>query len=261
MNEHLIKIINETHDTVTKLYAKMSANHNHPLNQHICRKSKKFKPALETNTFHVIAEVKRCSPSKGLLAKIENPINLVKQYIKGNASAISVLTNQKNFGGCLEDLTQISTAFETTSIPFLRKDFIIDPIQIKESLLAGADAVLLIVAVTQKKTRMLLETCKSYGIDVIVEVHTGDELDYTLEIGADLIGVNNRDLNTFAVDTNNALQLKQYIPNHVITIAESGINSLDLAMQYKQAGFNAVLIGEALVKNRNPASFIKDIMS
>jgi indole-3-glycerol phosphate synthase len=144
-----------------------------------------------------------------------------------------------------------------TNCAILRKDFIIDKMQIAESIAAGADAVLLIVCVLKEKTKELLDTCTTLGIEALVEVGSKEELDFALEIGATLIAVNNRDLTTFEVNTEKAIQLKKHIPDNITSVVASGIDSKDLALQYKQCGYNAALIGEALVKSKDPKQLIK----
>jgi indole-3-glycerol phosphate synthase len=216
-----------------------------------------FKKALQGNSLAVIAEIKRRSPSKGLIDPIENPLQLAENYIQGGANALSILTDQTFFGGSLEILEQIASVAQEQSIPSLRKDFIIDPIQILEAKQAGASAVLLIVAALGSKTKALLDFARSCQLDVLVEVHSVEELDIALEAEADIIGVNNRNLDTFEVDTDLALKLLPLIPDGVITVAESGIQDPSLAKRYHQAGFHAVLIGESLVRSPSPKQFIQ----
>ncbi len=259
MHNYITQIVQKANDIVKQLNLDMSANQKHPLHTVTCRQTNLFKQKLSENQFHVIAEIKRHSPSKGALAKINDPTELAKQYVIGCASAISVLTNEVGFNGSIEDMSQVIDAVKSSNTQVLRKDFIVDKVQIAQSVLYGANAVLLIVAVTKQKTKELLETCKQYNIDAIVEVHTKEELDYALSIGAEIIGVNNRNLTTFEVDTNTAIKLKQFIPDNIISIAESGISTVELAKQYRSIGYNAVLIGEALVKSSNPAKMIQEI--
>ncbi len=219
--------------------------------------SKKFKPALQRSTLAVIAEIKRQSPSHGLLAPITDPVALAKSYVSAKANAISVLTEEKFFNGNLNDLIQVANTLRKTNIPVLRKDFILDVIQISESIVAGANAILCIVAVLGKKTKMILDNARALGIDVLVEVIDHDELELAIDSGAEIIAINNRHLKTFEVNTERSLQLIQYIPNHIIKVAASGITNAAIAQQYRQAGFDAVLIGEALVKSDNPTLFIE----
>lgn len=205
----------------------------------------------------IIAEVKRKSPSKGALSKIGDPTALVDQYVEGGAAAISVLTDQTYFAGSIEDLKMIASALKTKSASILRKDFIIDESQIIEAVLAGADAILLIVAALgAEKTKELLAVAKKRGLDVLVEVHNKAELDIALKAGAEIIGVNNRNLKTFVVDINTSIKLAKHIPSHLIKVAESGIHTIEDAEKVKSAGYDAALVGEALVKSTDPKVLI-----
>lgn len=221
--------------------------------------TKSFKMALLNSSPAVIAEIKRQSPAKGKLADIIDPIALAKKYVRGGAAAISVLTDRYAFNGSMTDLQQIAEHLRDTSVAILRKDFIIDAIQLDEARLAGANAILLIVTVLKEKTASLLKAAKERGLDAVVEVHHRDELEYALTIGADIIGVNNRNLTTFEIDPTQAIQLKPFIPDHIVSIAESGIQSVHDAQRYTNAGYHAVLIGEALVRSENPEQFIQQI--
>jgi len=219
--------------------------------------SPSFKRALKSSSLAVIAEIKRKSPSKGVIAPIADPVQLAQNYISGGANALSILTDQTFFGGHIDDLTHVANRVRDQLIPIIRKDFMIDTVQIAEAAVSGASAVLLIVSALGKKTKDLLEFARSIKIDALVEIHDSDELEIALDCGADIIGINNRDLNTFIVDTERAMQLVSAIPDSVIKVAESGITVPALARQYYQAGFDAVLIGEALVKSDNPEHFIQ----
>lgn len=218
---------------------------------------KNFKNVLRSNVLTVIAEIKRKSPSKGTLATIKDPTLLAKAYIDGGASALSVLTDELFFGGTLHDLKSVADSVSDKSHPVLRKDFIIDPIQIAEAIVAGADAILCMVSALGQQTKVIIDAAKMMGIDVLVEVHDYAELEVALQCGAEIMGVNNRDLSTFQIDTERALQLVEHIPTHIIKVAESGILQPELARRYYCAGFDAVLIGEALVTTTNPKKFIR----
>lgn len=218
---------------------------------------KSLKAALRQTQLSVIAEIKRASPSKGELAEISDPCALAERYVAGGAAAISVLTDQPFFGGCLEDLENVSKALRYHPQPILRKDFLIDPLQIAEAFFKGADAVLLIVAVLGDQTAEFLKVTKSYGMEALVEVHTLAELELAIAAGAEMIGINNRNLETFEIDIETAFKLKAALPAHIISVAESGILEANLAGQYRQAGFDAVLIGEALVKASSPEVFLE----
>lgn len=219
--------------------------------------SKSFKKTLNHEKFTIIGEIKRKSPSKGELNPIKDPIALLDQYTDGGACAISVLTDEKYFAGSISDLLTVTEHLKQSSIPVLRKDFIIDEAQIDQSLHCGANAILLIVSVLQKKTARLLNHAKQLGIDAIVEVHDEYELKHAVDIGAEIIGINNRDLNTFQEDINVCLSLKERVPHGIYTIAESAIRTLDDINTIKSAGFDAALIGETLVKADNPADVIR----
>lgn len=225
----------------------------------INRSFKSFKSALRNNKeLAVIAEIKRQSPSKGKIAEIKNPVELALKYVQGGANAISVLTDEKFFNGSLDDLQKVSATLKQYPCPVLRKDFIIHEIQIAEAIAYGADAILCIVAVLGNHSKRLLDYARKMGIEVIVEVHNIDELNIALDSGAEIIGVNNRNLSNFEVETQNAFDLINKIPDNIIKIAESGILEPKLAQRYYQSGFDAVLIGEGLVKSENPENFIKN---
>lgn len=218
---------------------------------------KNFKQALCCSSIAVIAEIKRKSPSKGVLASISNPTALAELYVSGGANALSVLTDELFFGGHANDLRQVANRLRAQPQPILRKDFIIDEIQIAEAIAMGADAILLIVAVLKEKTKVMLDYAKKMGVHALVEVHDNHELEIALASGAEIIGVNNRDLTTLQVDTQRAFKLLEYIPKDIVKVAESGILTPELAGEYYRAGFNAVLIGEALVKSADPTDFIQ----
>ena len=216
---------------------------------------KNFKRALQMDGLSIIGEIKRRSPSKGHFADIHDPVLLAEDYIKAGVNAISVLTDQKFFSGSFDDLEKIATHSQST--PVLCKDFIIDKRQINTAAKAGADAVLLIVAVLGHKTKEFIDYTKSLNIEALVEVFNKDELDIALESNAKIIAVNNRNLKTFEVDTENAIRLIDFMPQHIIKVAASGILKPELARRYYKAGFDAVLIGEALVTSPSPAEFIR----
>lgn len=218
---------------------------------------KRFKNALRAPDLAIIAEIKRQSPSKGRLAEIDDPVALAMTYVKGGANALSVLTDENFFAGHLEDLASVSKALTQFPQPILRKDFIIDAIQIAQAIAAGADAILCIVAVLGERTKNILQSAKAMGIEVLVEIHDARELEIAVASGADIIGVNNRNLSTFEVDTEQALRLLEHIPKEIVKVAESGILVPELAQTYYRAGFDAVLVGEALVRSPSPADFMR----
>jgi len=244
---------------VNELHNQIDKNPRHPvakiLNGDLTeRKIPRLGKNLKSSTLSVIAEIKRKSPSKGDLATIENPLLLAKKYLSGGANALSILTDKEFFNGTLDDLNQVAS--NLSDIPIIRKDFIIDKAQIAEAYIAGADAVLLILSATGEKTAELLEFAHSISMEALVEVHGEKELKMAIDAGAKIIGVNNRNLHNFVVDTNCAFELVSSIPDSIIKVAESGIMQPSLARQYHEAGFDAVLIGEALVKSEDPEKFI-----
>jgi indole-3-glycerol phosphate synthase len=263
MKNKLEPILLQKKGEVTDLYQRLERDVNHPIAKVLRGELKvecasNFKNVLKCSSLTVIAEIKRKSPSKGMIAPISDPISLAQRYLVGGASALSILTDKEFFGGHINDLIQVSGIVRAQSIPIIRKDFIIDNVQIAEAAVAGASAVLCIVAVVGYKTKALIEFARSIGLDVLVEIHNQKELQIALECGADIIGINNRNLNTFEVDTKSALQIVAAIPDSIIKVAESGITEPSLARQYHQAGFDAVLIGEALVKSADPEKFIME---
>lgn len=262
-NNRLQPILLQKQREVIGLYERLTHDTNHPIAKILHGEMPptpvpSFKNALQSSSLSVIAEIKRRSPSKGMLAPILDPCNLAERYILGGANALSILTDNEFFGGHIDDLVQVAKTVHRQSIPIIRKDFIIDNVQIAEAAVAGASAVLCIVAVLGLKTKALLEFARSMHIDVLVEIHNHEELNIALDCGADIIGINNRNLKTFILDNNCALQLVTAIPDTIIKVAESGIRDPLLAQHYYQAGFDAVLIGEALVTSADPERFIKE---
>jgi indole-3-glycerol phosphate synthase len=215
-----------------------------------------FKQALKEKKISIIAEIKRSSPSKGTLGSINDPMQLAEQYIIGGASALSILTEELYFHGNLADLRKVALH---SPVPILRKDFIIDPIQLKEALIAGASAVLLIVSLLKEKTALFLKEVKTLGMEALVEVHTYDEVMMALDAGAEIIGVNNRNLSNFIVDLKVAEDLAHFLPSHVVKVAESGIHTREDAKRMQDAGYDALLIGEALVKSKDPVGLIQEM--
>lgn len=218
-----------------------------------------FKCSLRQNELAIIAEIKRCSPSRGHLAPIEDITALAQAYLTGGAQALSILTDQTFFGGSLYDFDKVAHFVSAQQIPLLRKDFIIDELQIIETKLHGAHAVLIIMAAVHEGARGLISFAKSLQMDVLVEVHSADELQMALDAGADIIGVNNRNLHTFSTNLSMSFELIQHIPKHVVRVAESGISTPAECSQLYAAGFDAVLIGEALVKSVHPQQFIEQL--
>jgi indole-3-glycerol phosphate synthase len=195
---------------------------------------------------HIIAEIKRASPSRGALADIADPAALAEAYQLGGASAISVLTEGRRFGGSLADLEAVRAA---VSLPVLRKDFIAEPYQVYEARAAGADLVLLIVAALDDATlSSLFRLINEMGMTPLVETHSADELERALDLGADVVGVNARDLSTFELDQDLFGSLADRIPSGVIRVAESAVKTPADVAHYRRAGADVVLVGEALVE-------------
>ena len=220
-----------------------------------------FRAALDrgANRLAVIAEVKKASPSVGLIDPNFDPIRQAQRYIDGGASCLSILTDEKYFQGSLGYLSKIS---EFSPVPLLRKDFMVHEIQIHEAVIAGADAILLIVAALDDELmRRLYDEAKSFQLDVLVEVHNLAEMDRALELGADLIGINNRNLKTFEVDMGTTEALSDEVPDDVILVSESGIKTHDDALRALKAGANAVLIGETLMRADDPSREIEAYLS
>ncbi|MBF4631830.1 indole-3-glycerol phosphate synthase TrpC [Clavibacter michiganensis subsp. phaseoli] len=193
----------------------------------------------------IIAEVKRSSPSRGALAEIPDPALLASRYETGGASAISVLTEGRKFGGSLQDLEQVR---DTVSIPVLRKDFIGEPYQVLEARASGADLVLLIVAALDQRTLVELHALVGeLGMTALVETHSADEVSRALDLGAQVVGVNARDLTTFELDRDLFGSLADSIPAGVVRVAESAVKTADDVAHYRRAGADVVLVGEALV--------------
>jgi indole-3-glycerol phosphate synthase len=194
----------------------------------------------------VIAEVKRASPSAGVIVEKFDPVEIAGRYQAAGADAISILTEEKFFKGTLDDLRQVRAA---VTCPVLRKDFIVDEVQIAESVIAGADAILLIVAaLSQDELVRLRETATAYQVDAIIEVHSLTEMERALEAEAEIIGINNRDLTTLKVDLSKTEQLVEEIPADIIAISESGIRTEQDFARVAQCGVNAVLIGESFLR-------------
>lgn len=211
-------------------------------------------PAFRSPGLSVIAEVKRRSPSKGALAEIPDPAALATAYAAGGADVISVLTEQRRFGGSLEDLRAVRAAVET---PVLCKDFVVTGYQLLEARAAGADLVLLIVAALPGELLAELhDQARSLGLTVLTEVHDEDELTRALEVGADLVGVNARNLKTLDVDRDTFGRLVALLPDDVVKVAESGVSGPEDAARYASQGADVVLVGEALVKDGDPRAAV-----
>lgn len=214
-----------------------------------------FSRALRTHALAIIAEVKKASPSKGLLQPNFHPAEIARAYQAGGAACISVLTDRDFFQGSLEDLR---AARDAVSLPVLRKDFTIDRLQILEAAAAGADAILLIAAILSvSELRAFREFAESFGLAVLVEVHDRGELSKATDTGAEIIGVNNRNLETFEVTLETSLGLAEFMPTDAVRISESGIHSRADVTQLQAAGFHAFLVGESLMRAASPADSLR----
>ena len=212
-------------------------------------------PSFRSPGSSVIAEVKRRSPSKGDLAEIADPAVLARQYAAGGAAAISVLTEERRFGGSLDDLRAVRAAVD---VPLLRKDFVVDAYQVLEARAAGADLVLLIVAALDDDLlRLLHDQARELGMTVLVEVHDEPETARAVELGAELVGVNARNLKTLDVDPDTFGRLAPLVPDDRLLVAESGISSPVDVKRYVAEGAHAVLVGEALVKDGDPEGAVR----
>jgi indole-3-glycerol phosphate synthase len=221
-------------------------------------------PALDAHTFlsrnemNVIAEVKRSSPSKGDLAPITDPAALAEKYQEAGAAAVSVLTEQRRFGGSLADLDAVRSRIE---IPVLRKDFMVDEYQFLEARAHGADIVLLIVAALSKsQLKDFYDLATELGMASLVEVHTQSELESAMDISPRIVGVNSRNLKTLEVSASVFEELIPAIPSSVIRVAESGISTHADVAQAQKAGATAILVGESLVKSGDPISAMRELL-
>ncbi|WP_297748355.1 indole-3-glycerol phosphate synthase TrpC [uncultured Tessaracoccus sp.] len=220
-----------------------------------CPPTRNPMPAFRGDGLSVIAEVKRKSPSKGALAAIDDPAALAHEYEAGGASAISVLTEQRRFGGSLDDLDAVRARVD---IPVLRKDFMVDEYQFLEACVHGADLVLLIVAaLTDAELARFLQLAHDLQLTPLVEVHTVEEADRALTAGAELVGVNNRNLKTLDVDLANFGRLASHIGDGVVRVAESGIFTPDDARRVRDEGADVILVGEALVRHGQPRQAVR----
>jgi indole-3-glycerol phosphate synthase len=215
-------------------------------------------PFLISSEMSVIAEVKRSSPSKGALAPITDPAGLAAQYEEAGAHVVSVLTEQRRFGGSLADLDAVRKAID---LPILRKDFMVDEYQFYEARAHGADVVLLIVAALSKnQLEDYFHLSNELGMRSLIEVHTNDELERALEISPEIIGVNSRNLKTLEVDARAFAELIPQIPSSIARVAESGISTRDEVVFAQECGATAILVGEALVRSESPTVAINQLL-
>ncbi len=220
-----------------------------------------FRSALDLGPerLGIIAEVKKASPSAGIIDPNFDPVRQAKRYIDGGASCMSILTDEKYFMGHLSYLRDIS---KISPIPLLRKDFTVHECQIYEASITGADAILLIVAaLDDEQLRKLYDAAKDVQLDVLVEVHDLQEMERALDLGADLIGINNRNLKTFTTDLIATEQLADEVPDDVILVSESGLKDTTDAQRALEAGANAILIGETLMRHDDPTRAIEEYLA
>jgi indole-3-glycerol phosphate synthase len=260
--DFLRAIVERKRQTVAKLYTQyeVAALREQALK---CREEAvvhRLRDALQTASppIKIIAEFKRISPSRGLIRAGLSPAEVAYAYERGGACAISVLTDQEYFGGSIDDLIVMRA---NTRLPILRKDFIIDPIQIYQAAIAGADAILLIAAVIDypllQKMRALAED--ELGLDALIEAHTADELQRASAAGAKLIGINNRDLHTFEVSLHTSERLIAQTPPGTLMISESGLQTPQQLHRLRALGFCGFLIGETLMRANDPAAALRDL--
>jgi indole-3-glycerol phosphate synthase len=217
-----------------------------------------FAAALRAKRPAIISEIKKASPSKGLLVENFRPADLARQYEKGGAAALSVLTDREFFQGSLDDLR---TARAACKLPVIRKDFTLSEYHVLEAAAVGADAILLIVAILDDaELRSLREMAAEFGMAALVEAHSAQELERAVHSDARIIGINNRDLNTFRVSLDTSVALARDIPDGVIKVSESGIFNADDIHRLMEAGFDAFLVGEHLVKSGDAAQALRELV-
>jgi len=254
----LSKIINEKRKAVDAARAKMPEASLKELARKIYLKSSFKRNIGRPHHIDLIAELKKASPSRGIIRGDFNPLKIALTYQANGASALSVLTDERFFEGKLETLRELKGK---VTLPILRKDFIIDEYQIYESLYWGADAILLIANIlTEEELVNFYKIAKSMGMDVMVEVHSEEDLEKALKSGAAIIGINNRDLSTFKVDLATTQRLIRLIPPNKIKVSESGIKTYEDVMFLKSLGVDAVLIGEAFMDADDIAAKIRETM-
>ena len=217
--------------------------------------------ALMGDGLRLIAETKKASPSKGLLRDDYDPASLAKCYVENGAAAVSVLTEVDHFQGSLEHMSAVKEVVGPLGAPVLRKDFVFDPYQVYEARAYGADALLLIVAIlTPERLRELLEVSQSLWLQALVEVHDAAELQAALDAGAEIIGINNRDLRTFNTDISLTDRLASLAPRGKIVVSESGIHSHDDMIRLRRGGAHAMLVGEAIVTAPDPGAKVRELI-
>lgn len=219
--------------------------------------SRSMKQALASSASGIIAEFKRRSPSKGWIKQEALPEEIIPSYVEAGATALSILTDEKFFGGSLKD---IRTARPLVEIPILRKDFIIDEYQLYQAKIVGADAVLLIAAALEReRCNELAEQAHELGLEVLLEIHSSDELVY-IDKKIDMVGINNRNLGTFFTDVENSFRLAGQLPQDAVLVSESGISDPEIVKRLRLAGFRGFLIGETLMKTQQPGETLQNFL-
>jgi indole-3-glycerol phosphate synthase len=247
----LTKIIEQTKITLGRRKRERSL-------EHLMKLADEQEPARDficalnhPDKINIIAEAKKASPSKGIIRADFDPVSIACCYEQNGAGAISVLTEEHFFQGRLDFLTHIRGA---VSIPLLRKDFIIDPYQVYEARSAGADALLLIAAILEHSVlEALYQLTRDLGMHALIEVHTKEDLQKALNVNPSIIGINNRDLNTFKTDIETSAYMRSLIPDDIIAVSESGINTPEDIRRLRSCGIDAFLIGESLMREKDPA--------
>jgi indole-3-glycerol phosphate synthase len=218
-----------------------------------------FARALRAGDLAVIAEFKRRSPSAGWIREHADPAEIARSYAAAGAAALSVLTDEPFFGGALADLSRARGA---VALPVLRKDFVVDRYQVAEARAAGADAILLIVAALgDAELSALLQEAERWALDVLVEAHDANEVQRALAAGARVVGINHRDLHTFQMDMTLALRLREQIPSSCVVVAESGIRTADDVQRMRNAGVDAILVGESLMRAPDPGVALRALVA
>ncbi|MBW2143406.1 MAG: indole-3-glycerol phosphate synthase TrpC [Deltaproteobacteria bacterium] len=255
MHSRLVEILDEKQREVERLKKKGLPDESQAEGLEI----RNFKSALSTpGRTDLIAEIKFASPSAGVIREKSDPLLIGRMYDEAGAAAISLLTDEKFFGGNLQNLTPLKKA---VTLPILRKDFIIHEIQVRESLLFGADAILLIVRILSgQQLKDLLAAARESGLAVLTEVHDTADLETAIDCGAEIIGINNRNLDTFEVDVKTTLEIAPLVPDNHVVVSESGIFTGEDIGRVKRCGVQAVLVATSIMKSDNPADKVKELV-
>ncbi len=256
MNNKLLEIMATKHEEVKKLEPFAADLRKRALKRNDYRP---FRQILQLGgEITLIAEVKKASPSAGVISANFNPISQAREYERAGAHCLSILTDEKYFQGHLRFLRDIR---DQVDLPLLRKDFMVHELQVYESVVAGADAILLIVAaLEEEQLTRLYDVAKTCQLDVLVEVHNLEEMDRALDLGADMIGINNRNLKSFEVDLKTTEELAQEIPNDVLAVSESGIKTGEDVRFLREQGINTILVGETLMRAKNIPEKVKELL-